>query len=285
MYNAKTIILLLLSNNFKNFLKVERVESGNDERYNNIKDVNFDGYIEMPPFKLTLNPRSFFTASNCKSITMWKMYRILQHLWTGRAIWAMGFGFNSMGEGLYPKQSEEASIRLGNAYTAKPKHLNVISEYLASIRHADENYSKENYNDSFNILPSQTSILTMVTETRSMDISVSCRTDSDSLWYNENHLESDDDVSDDDDDDDDVRVIVSNTTKSSGYLDWMTPVGNIVAGAGGLVGLGNGNGNDNENEFEKRRKAEKRVNRQNEKKLMIARIKELEAKVALLEKK
>ena len=239
---------------------------------------DFDGFVEMHPFKVKLNPRSFFVASGCKSVTLWKMYRILQHLWTRQSEWALGYGFNSMGEGsTFPKQSPEASLRLGNPYTAKPKHINVISEYLASIRHADDNYFDDSSDERFKLLPPQVSVLTMVTETRTMDISVNCRTDSDSLWYNENHLENSDDDSSDDDDDEEVLV---NASKSSGYLDWMAPVGNIVGLAGGVVGLG---GKD---EIEKQRlKAQKRSNRQNEKKLMIARIKELEEKIAILEKR
>lgn len=240
---------------------------------------DFDGFVEMSPFKIILNPKSFFNASSSKSVTLWKMYRILQHLWTQRTEWAMGHGFNSMGEdSTYPHQSPEASLRLGNAYTAKPKHMNVICEYLASIRHVDDNYSDDIDNDNLKMLPPQVSILTMVTETRTMDVSVTCRTDSDSVWYNENHLEnSDDDISDDGDAE---AVLVSNT-KATGYLDWMSPVGNIVAAAGGVVGLG---GSIDEAE-RNRIKAQKRAERQNEKKIMIARIKELEEKLALYEKR
>jgi hypothetical protein len=240
---------------------------------------DFDGFAEMPPFKVTLNPRSFYIASGSKSVTLWKMYRILQHLWTQRTEWALGHGFNSMGEdSKYPNQYPEASLRLGNAYTAKPKHMNVISEYLASIRHIDENYGNDISKETLKLLPQQVSVLTMVTETRTMDVSVNCRTDSDSLWYNENHLENSDD---DDVSDDDVEAVLVNTTKSTGYLDWMSPVGNIVAAAGGVVGLG---GNIDEAERQ-RIKSQKKFNRQNERKLMIARIKQLEEKVAELERK
>ena len=47
MYNAKIIsLLLLLSNNLQNFLLNKSVNSGNDERYNNIQNVEFNEFNE-----------------------------------------------------------------------------------------------------------------------------------------------------------------------------------------------------------------------------------------------
>ncbi len=138
----------------------------------------------MYPFAVAINPQAFFTANaNSRGLNIWRAVRSLDHLWLKPARWAKGVSSGHIGvDGKPPaKLKPEAAIRLGDSYTAYPKHLNVVTEIWSTLTHptatatAEEKPSKEKNtkvsgNSKSELLPRQQTRLKCIAPSRSLDV-------------------------------------------------------------------------------------------------------------------
>ena len=87
--------------------------------------------LSLMSFKIQLKPstQSFGYPVNMRSL--WKTYRILEHLWMPKFGLGLGYALMSLGgEGDTQVSSEESTLRLGGMYDEFPIHVNYCKEIL-----------------------------------------------------------------------------------------------------------------------------------------------------------
>ena len=87
--------------------------------------------LSLMTFKIQLKPstQSFGYPVNMRSL--WKTYRILEHLWMPKFGLGLGYALMSLGgEGDTQVSSEESTLRLGGMYDEFPIHVNYCKEIL-----------------------------------------------------------------------------------------------------------------------------------------------------------
>lgn len=133
---------------------------------------DFNGSVSMYPFSITINPQSFFTANaSSRGYNIWRSMRSLDHLWLKPARWAKGVSAGHIGvDGKPPtKLKPEAMIRLGDSYTAYPKHLNVVTEIWSTLTHQLGD-GKEAADKAALLLPKQQTRVKCIAPSRSLDV-------------------------------------------------------------------------------------------------------------------
>jgi hypothetical protein len=124
----------------------------------------------MYPFTMTVNPQALFSSGASRGVNVWRAVRSLDHLWLKPAKWAKGMSSAHIGvDGKPPcRLKPEAAIRLGDLYTAHPRHLNVVTEVWGTVTNPATASSK----DSSALLPRQQTRVKCLTAIRSLDVDV-----------------------------------------------------------------------------------------------------------------
>lgn len=133
------------------------------------------------------------SGSGTTTRSIWSAFRPLHHLWARRAHWALASSSSSASsDGTMPPASKvEATLRLGDAYTAYPKRANVLSEVWGNVSHRINAEIEQHYrapsayqgpaaaeaadsSHSHGLLPAQATTVTFMSPTRRcLDVEVS----------------------------------------------------------------------------------------------------------------
>lgn len=131
----------------------------------------------MYPFSVAINPQSLATQQQTSSTDgrgghrIWRAVRPLDHLWLETAHWARGASSGHIGAdgAVAMRLKPEAATRLGDSYTAYPKHLNVVTELWSALTHQ---LSSVQQPSSAALLPTQQTRVRCVAPSRSMDVGI-----------------------------------------------------------------------------------------------------------------
>lgn len=134
---------------------------------------DFNGSVSLYPFTMAVNPQALFSSSASRGVNVWRAVRSLDHLWLQPAKWAKGMSSAHIGvDGKPPRRLKpEAAIRLGDMYTAHPRHLNVVTEVWGTVTNPASTTS-ENGAKTAALLPKQQTRVKCLTAARSLDVDV-----------------------------------------------------------------------------------------------------------------